>query len=117
MRITGSPLRLVRTAVLLLIAMLFPLSAVAQERTGGAPATPSALLRSAATVTQAVVKNETRLSRSANAARVRAQSTPGTASASFFKTPAGVAVILVMVVGTGYALYSAKHDRITGITR
>lgn len=117
MRITGSRFRVVRTAVLLLIAMLLPLSAFAQERTGGAPASPSALLRSASTVTQAVVKGETRLSRSANAARVRAQSTPGTASAAFFKKPAGIAVILIMVAGTGYALYSAKHDRITGINR
>ena len=117
MRIPRSCFRLGRVAVLLLVVMLLPLSAVAQERTGGAPATPSALLRSAATVTQAVVQSETRLSRSANAARVRAQSTPGTASASFFKKPAGVAVIAIMVVGTGYALYSAKHDRITGINR
>lgn len=117
MRITRSPFRLLRVVVLLLVALLLPLSAVAQERTGGASASPNALLRSAATVTQAVVKSETRLLRSANAARVRAQSTPGTASASFFKRPAGVAVILIMVAGTGYALYSAKHDRITGLNR
>jgi hypothetical protein len=40
-----------------------------------------------------------------------------TASKSFFKTRAGLLVIGVMAVGTGYAVYSAKEDRIRGINR
>jgi hypothetical protein len=40
-----------------------------------------------------------------------------TASKSFFKTRAGLLVIGVMAVGTGYAMYSAKEDRIRGINR
>lgn len=31
---------------------------------------------------------------------------------SFFKTPAGVATLLIFVAGVGYALYSSREDRI-----
>ena len=40
-----------------------------------------------------------------------------TRSSSFFKTRVGVAAIVVMAVGTGYALYSLKEDRIRGSVR
>jgi hypothetical protein len=40
-----------------------------------------------------------------------------TSSGSFFKTRTGYLVIAVMAVGTGYAMYSAKQDRIRGINR
>lgn len=40
-----------------------------------------------------------------------------TSSGSFFKTRTGLLVIAVLAVGTGYALYSAKEDRIRGINR
>ena len=40
-----------------------------------------------------------------------------TSSGSFFKTRTGYLVLAVMAVGTGYALYSAKEDRIRGINR
>lgn len=47
------------------------------------------------------------------------KSTPAQAgkSGSFFKTRAGLMVIAVMAVGTGYAIYSAKEDRIRGSIR
>ena len=34
-------------------------------------------------------------------------------SRSFFKSRAGAVAFAVMIVGTGYAVYSAQHDRIT----
>lgn len=34
-------------------------------------------------------------------------------SAGFFKTKPGIIALAVMVGGVGYALYSAKHDRIS----
>ena len=40
-----------------------------------------------------------------------------TKSGSFFKTRTGVLVLAVMAVGTGYALYSVKEDRIHSPTR
>ena len=39
------------------------------------------------------------------------------ASGSFIKSKMGMAVIAVFAVGTGYAIYSAKEDRIRGLTR
>ena len=48
--------------------------------------------------------------------RVQATRTQGSTAtppqSSFFKTPAGIAVLAVIGAGTGYALYSSKHDRI-----
>ncbi len=38
-------------------------------------------------------------------------------SGSFFKTPTGVAVLVVMAVGTGYAIRSTSKDRIHGSAR
>jgi len=39
------------------------------------------------------------------------------ASSGFFKTRTGALVLAVMAVGTGYAIYSANHDRIKGSAR
>jgi hypothetical protein len=36
---------------------------------------------------------------------------------SFFKTPAGIVTMAVLVAGTGYAVYSWKHDRIHSVMR
>jgi hypothetical protein len=36
---------------------------------------------------------------------------------SFFKTPAGMIVIAVVGAGAGFAIYSAKHDRIHSVVR
>jgi hypothetical protein len=47
------------------------------------------------------------------ASRRAEQATAGKESRGFFKSPAGAVALAVMVVGTGYAIYSAKHDRIT----
>jgi hypothetical protein len=50
--------------------------------------------------------------------RARAQDTataPG--QGSFFKTPAGVAVIAILAAGTGYAIYASRHDRIHSVVR
>jgi hypothetical protein len=38
-------------------------------------------------------------------------------SGSFFKSPAGIVVLAVVAAGAGYALYSAKNDRIQSVTR
>jgi hypothetical protein len=39
------------------------------------------------------------------------------ASPSFFKSPFGIATIVVVAVGTGFAVYSARHDRIHSVIR
>lgn len=42
---------------------------------------------------------------------------PQSGSQSFFKTKTGLLVLGVFAVGTGYAIYSAKEDRIRGLNR
>lgn len=46
-----------------------------------------------------------------------AAATEGDSSGSFFRTPKGVAVLVLMAVGTGYAIYSAKSERINNPVR
>ena len=46
------------------------------------------------------------------ARRSEQASTAAKQSPTFFKTPAGIAVLAVMGAGAGYAIYSAQHDRI-----
>ena len=48
-----------------------------------------------------------------------AKTTPKQArnSGSFFRTRTGLLVVVAMAAGTGYALYSAKEDRIRGSIR
>lgn len=49
-----------------------------------------------------------------NAVRATQRAAPSasTSSESFLKSPKGIAVILLMAVGTGYAIYSARSERI-----
>jgi len=44
-------------------------------------------------------------------AQAQAAPAAGTDSKSFFSTPTGVAAIVLMVAGAGFAIYSASHDR------
>ena len=46
-------------------------------------------------------------------AKARAQQSGGGQSGSFFRTKPGLIALAVMAAGTGFALYSAKNDRIT----
>jgi len=41
------------------------------------------------------------------------ESNPSRQSTAFFKSRPGAIALAVMALGTGYALYSVKHDRIT----
>ena len=49
----------------------------------------------------------------ATRARRAEQSSAGRESTSWFKTKPGAIALAVMIVGTGYALYSVSNDRIT----
>ena len=54
-------------------------------------------------------------------ARVRARAQQATAEApgtgSFFKSPAGIAIIAILGAGTGYAIYTSRNDRIHSVVR
>lgn len=76
------------------------------------PATPGPFSSpfSKGTIAKVVAKSEA----PAKAPKAAKQAT---ASGSFFKTRTGMIVLAVMAVGTGYAIYSSKEDRIHGLNR
>jgi hypothetical protein len=99
------------------LALAIPLPALAAD--GSQPAAKPGLR---ASITHAVAS--ARLTASpgkTRATRDESQSTPDAkaqlASRSFFRTPAGVAVLAIVGAGAGYAVYSASHDRIHSVIR
>lgn len=73
------------------------------------PTTPVSFSSSA--IAKVVAKSE------APKAAAKAAPKQATGSKGFLKTRTGLLVLAVMAVGTGYAVYSAKEDRIRGINR
>ena len=99
-------------ATALLVSAFAPAMAASQ-----APPADSPLFskRSIAKVVSAKTPESPRLNRAeTNPATAPKQATK---SGAFFKTRTGMLVIAVMAVGTGYAIYSAKEDRIRGSVR
>ena len=107
-----------RALMLALALALIPLPVAASEALPTTPASPAAPAASAAMAKTSQVSLKEGAARVAArtalapAAR-RAQGSAGKDSPGFFKTPAGAVALAVMAVGVGYAVYSAKHDRIT----
>jgi hypothetical protein len=112
-----SPVHVRRLAGLgVIIALLATTFAPAMAASQGPPAdSPSFSTRS---ITKIVANSapDSRLhtDKAAPEAPKKAQATK---SGSFFKTRTGLLVAAVMAAGTGYALYSAKEDRIRGSIR
>jgi hypothetical protein len=123
MRVTRWRGLLPRAAVLALVTALAPLPAFASD-TAAAPAGKStqgslqaAAAREVANIAAsrpaAVRHNEMKV-RSADFRVIRGQQTSSPARGSgFLKSGPGMVAIAVLAVGTGYAIYSAKHDRIS----
>lgn len=85
-------------------------------------AAPHSSLLAPSVVARAVASTSpspARLSRALTAPNVTRDTAqaPTTSSKAFFKTGPGLMVIAVLAAGTGYAVYSAKHDRIRGSGR
>jgi hypothetical protein len=110
--------------VLALALALIPLPAAASEASSSTPAASSTPASPGLKATKAVTSQvslkdgalraaaKTPLA-SAPRARRAEQDTAGKDSPGFFKTKGGAVALAVMVLGVGYALYSAKNDRIT----
>jgi hypothetical protein len=101
-----------RAIPLALAAALIALPAAANDVTTGAQATKTKSSQVSLRQIAAREASRTPLART-TASRRAEQSTTGNESGGFFKSPRGAVAIAVMVIGTGYALYSVKHDRIT----
>ena len=95
-----------RALVVALILTATPLPSFAGEPPAPAPPRPTltALVQQAAAITPLAP------------ARAQAARTQGgkadLGSPTFFKKPAGIAVLVILAAGVGYALYSTQHDRL-----
>ena len=110
-----------RAFALALALALIPLPAAASEALPGtspAPEAPAAAATKAKTSQVSLKEGATRaatrtpLAPAPRASRA-AQDTAAKDSPGFFKTKGGAVALAVMVLGVGYALYSAQNDRIT----
>jgi len=106
-----------RAALLVLAASLIPLPVSASE-SGPVKQTATTAKTS---LQQAVAREAVRAaaetplapaSASKQQQQRRADQSSGNGVMSFFKSRPGVIALSVMAVGTGYAIYSANHDRI-----
>ena len=109
-----------KAALLVLAGALIPLPVAASEA-GPVHTTPTAA--QAVTLHQAVAREAARAAAEAPLAsgslapeskqHKRADQSNGNGAMNFFKTRPGVIILAVMAAGTGYAVYSANHDKIT----
>ena len=97
-----------RVVALALVLAAIPLPCLAGEPDKSAP--PPGLR---ASIARAATSGSTALAQVKPTAPDRAK----LGSTSFFKSPAGIATIVVVALGTGYAVYSTRHDRIHSVIR
>jgi hypothetical protein len=107
LRITSWRGILPRAGLLAVIIALVPLPVAAAD--GATPVKAPTIKRS---MQQMVAREVANAPASASAARRASQAQNAAASEGFFKTRPGIVALVVMAAGTGYALYSASHDRI-----
>ena len=100
--------------MLALALALIPLPVAAGEaapRSTAAPATKAKM--SQVSLKEGAARAAARTPLTPARARRAEQDAAGKDSPGFFKTKGGAVALAVMVLGVGYALYSAKNDRIT----
>jgi hypothetical protein len=102
-----------RAIPLALAAALIALPVAANDATPAekAPNTPTKEVSLRQTAQREAAR--TPLARTTETRRAQAQAPAAKASGGFFKSGAGAVAIAVMAAGTGFALYSVSHDRIT----
>lgn len=103
-----------RLLVLALIVAAIPLPVLAEE-TKQAPTTPglhASIKPAAAAAATSALRESKSAAQTPAQTPVQAPDRSSLGSSSFFKKPVGVFVLGVIAAGTGYAIYSASHDRI-----
>lgn len=98
----------------LLVSAFAPAMSASQ---GPATDSPSFSTKSIAKVVATTTPAPARMTEAAAEAAKTAKTQPSGNSGPFFKTRAGLVALAVMAVGTGYAFYSLKEDRIRGRNR
>ena len=100
-----------RLLVLALAVGAAPVNCLASEPAGPPQTSPTL----SASIQKAVQQEAGKVAKvSPKAARQAGASAPAdTSSGGFFKSKAGVITIALLAAGTGYALYSTSHDRVS----
>ena len=100
-----------RLLVLALAAGAAPVNCLASEPPGPPQSSPTL----SSSIQKAVQQEAGKVAKvSPRAARQAGASAPGdTSSGGFFKSKAGILTLVLLGAGTGYALYSTSHDRVT----
>lgn len=98
---------MIRAGTLVIITALIPLPAAASD-SATTPSPPTIKKSMEKIVAREVAATPVRK----DVARDDRQGAPAGNSPSFFKTKPGMIALVVMAAGTGYAIYSAQHDRI-----
>ena len=101
-----------RVSLLALAIAAAPLPALA----GDATTTGSTPAPSIKTSMESILATQT-LAAPAAAARAPQSGTTDLGSKSFFKSPAGIAALVALAAGVGYALYSTNNDRVKSPAR
>ena len=109
-RLTTWPAKASVGALTVALALTWTVPAGAAEAKAVQPQTPLAVATSAHL---AKLDKATAAAATQSAAPAAAE----TSSQPFLKSPKGIAVILLMVAGTGYAIYSANNQRISNPLR
>jgi hypothetical protein len=102
-----------RVLVLALIVAAVPLPSMAGQ--ANQPVVRPGLKASIAPAVHAIAATTKAPARAAKTQGADTKAQPG--STSFFRTPAGIAVLAIVGAGAGYAMYSASHDRIHSVVR
>jgi len=118
-RCSQAPARFRRAAAFAIAVTFLPLPLAAADQ-GTTPSAAQPLKTSIAkhAAREVLVSSPKRADATGAAAQTRAQrSNPQSGGKSFFSSPAGIACLAVIGAGTGFALYSASHDRIHSVAR
>ena len=100
--------RLPRAGLLAVILALVPLPVAADD--GAAPAKRTSNIK--VSLERMVARDIASAPVSSSLARPARQGQAPGSSSGFFKSKTGIIALVVMAAGTGYALYSASHDRL-----
>ena len=101
--------------MLAIAVTLVPLPLMAADRAAAPPAHPLKTAIATHAAKEVLVSAPKHSER--RATETRAQNNNPQQGSSFFRSPAGVACLAVIAAGTGYAIYSASHDRIHSVAR
>jgi hypothetical protein len=94
-----------RAGLLAVMIALVPLPVAAGDRTQKQAPTIKASM-------ERLVARDVASAPASSPVRAARQTPPAGSAPGFFKSGPGMVALVVLAAGTGYALYSAKHDRI-----